>query len=363
MRKIIFLFMLLGSMAVAQNKPPSAGALYNTPFTVGDVPVLSTFSQGVPVFRAQHYTSGGVNPGTTGQITYYAADGSTVSGAAAGLTDGTHWAFGPQGQLNSYGPTTVDIEEITTNTVQVWGTTIGFGWNPTGDISDTSAGIGAQIDYTQNLDAVTNGNVDFFPTTSGLVVNASDTSAVVAFNQLTAITATTTITQNPGFGIALGIQGTVAITGGTGESAGVAGLYGEADLNAAGQVLDRDLVGTVGVVFMSAGQTNFAANLEAEQSVISGSSAVTTLAAVNIMGNEIDSPAEVTNNVGIHIAAIGGGGTNNYPIWSEDTQTSLFMGPLQAAGFTAADGTPGMSGSCSLSTVVTVMQGLVTGCS
>ena len=322
--------------------------------------------------------SGTVNTGTATEVTYYAGNGDSVSGAAHDLTDGSHQAMGATATIDGV-PTLfwgsasaiLNAQEVSTTATGSNGIYIDETWTPASTVTPGGTGVfGVGANVTINLDG--QATADTYSAASDFTLTDSSNITGVQQEYATYINFNKTGTSTDGEISTLDVEGTMttgvesdhitntlnhfSFSGGTATGSGAGNSLYDATLSISGGTPGSWAFYRVNVgdTQLTAGTIPDLTNFQAGGTF--GNGATIT----NILDFDADATSGASNVTGLYIGQMTGTSTS-YQIDSEGTSPSLFKGLIEAAGFSASDGTPGVSKSCVTS--FTIKEGLVTACS
>jgi hypothetical protein len=279
-------------------------------------------------------SGGSVNTGTQNQVPYYAANGSTVSGAAHMLTDGAHAALGAGSSINANfvglyphindwayatGTTIESIIENNTSTSPPTGLVVAQSYAPTATLPSGSGNQSAVFYNEVNMDGQVTADYQGF----GAVAITANTSNTTAVDQIQ------------------GFNGTGANYG-TGSVTHLFGMTGTT-YNKQGTVAN-DAIGVLGQYSIDGGHVNSAFSFYADTPFIHGGT-TGLYDGLFVPDPDMANGATVTLVRGVHLQINNGvtGVGSAYSIDSTGTAPARFAGNMQAYAYQETLHTPASS--------------------
>lgn len=278
---------------------------------------------------------GTVNAGTVGQLAYYAASGTAVSGSANLSTEANNV---PSNWLSDTGPTqsVLSIIQSSTSPAGLVSLFIGGDWSPSSNVDpDFFANYGLGLNTSINADGQATDNL-YQAGISAQIINNSNTRHVSVIDGvgITSINANggaldelngvSPYVTNDGSGFVQGMNGekNMVLNTGPGHVEFMEGYYSRMSV-LAGSVLNAWAYDSTG-----------------DDSVMSGGT-ITNYVAFHY-STPHPTGTVITNNYGIYLEAAAHA-VNNWQIFSAGTAPSFFAGPMQAFNFQETLTTPASS--------------------
>jgi hypothetical protein len=377
---------VVATTAAAQSSTPTIVPVPSAPSACGTLPlyivggtnhVYGDNGSGGCAEIGANAGSGTVNDGTLGEVTYYGSSGDAVSGAAHFLTNGSHQAMGSTGTIDGV-PTIfwgsasaiLNAQETSTTATGSNGIYVDETWAPASTVTPGGTGVfGIGSNVTVNLDGQATGDTYSAAADFTLSDESNTTGAGQEYAEYVNFNKTGTSTD--GEISVLDIEGTMtagtesdhitntlshfAFSGGDATGSGAQNTLYDATLTVSGGT-----PGSWNFYRVNAGDTQLTSGTIPILTLFEGGGAFGKGATItNIVDFSAGDTSGGANVTGLYIGQMTGG-TTSLQIDSEGTANSLFKGLIQAAGFSASDGTPGVSKSCT--TAFTIKEGLVTSC-